>query len=175
MNLAAQEGGRYRSIWIRSLIACPSRCPSPVGWAVRDGHSCSMRERPSGAARAPRDERLDPYRGRDAHLTNPQGERAGELFVDVEDFTIQVGGHLWWRRWSSPTEMLHGWIGLTDGTTTDFLIFDGLDEALAEWATGTVDLYGTQYTVRWLDDHGSQLLRDQYQPTQAAPHPGHTP
>ncbi len=95
-------------------------------------------------------------------LTDPSGAAVGRVFLQVEQWAVQVGGHLWWRRWSPETSAVHGYIVFIDGRSpewTDFVTLDGLEEQLRDWAVGDFQLYGVRHRVAWLDDVDSDMLR----------------
>ena len=83
------------------------------------------------------DPRLDGYRDR-VGLLHRGSALAGKLLVETEPYWEQVGGHLWWRRWSEAHEAVHGWLNLVDGDLrTDFLLVgEDLDEEVAAWRQG---------------------------------------
>ena len=81
-----------------------------------------------------RDARLDPYRERAAIVTS-RGDRDVTLFLRMETYWTRTSGHLWWRQWSEPYEVPHGYMMFADGGFDDWLVGrDLLDEELADWS-----------------------------------------
>jgi hypothetical protein len=116
--------------------------------------------RPPTDPPVPRDPRLDPYRERGGLLFRGDDQVAA-LYVRVEAWWRQVGGFLWWRKWSAPTEGLTGFLQLADGDFDDFVIFDAdeLADELAAWNSDRFAYRGETLRVRWLDDAASRSLR----------------
>jgi len=107
-----------------------------------------------------RDARLDPYRERAAILIS-RGEQIATLYVRMETYWTQTGGHLWWRKWSKPYEVPHGYMMFADGTATDWLVGpDFLDENLADWSQNKLRYVGELLDAGWLDDARSRYVRD---------------
>lgn len=98
----------------------------------------------SPTVRHPPDPRLDAYRNRLASLYR-SGVLVGYLLVLTEYGAVQLGGHLWWRRWTSESEFVQPQVQLLDGTWWDFVVLDeDLDRELDDWARGRFDLTGTE-------------------------------
>lgn len=107
-----------------------------------------------------RDSRLDPYRERAATLGR-SGDVVATLFVRVEVYWMQGAGHLWWRRWSEPFEVPHGYMVFADGRFDDWLVGRAeMDDDLADWSRGKLRYRGEQLDVEWLDDAASRHVRD---------------
>jgi hypothetical protein len=107
-----------------------------------------------------RDARLDPYRERAAILTSG-GDRDATLFLRMETYWTHTGGHLWWRQWSKPYEVPHGYMMFADGGFDDWLVGrDLLDEELADWSQDKLRYVGELLDVEWLDDAASRHVRD---------------
>lgn len=104
-------------------------------------------------------DRLDPYRERAGVLTDAAGREVGRLYLQVMREWTQVGGALWWRRWSPPHEAVHGFV-LIDGQFSDWVMqADELEDAIRDWDSGRDRYTGTTYGVRWLDDDASAVVR----------------
>jgi hypothetical protein len=107
-----------------------------------------------------RDARLDPYRERAAILTS-RADRDATLFLRMETYWTHTSGHLWWRQWSEPYEVPHGYMMFADGGFDDWLVGrDLLDEELADWSQNKLRYVGELLDVEWLDDAASRHVRD---------------
>jgi hypothetical protein len=107
-----------------------------------------------------RDARLDPYRERAAILTSPGGLVA-TLFVRMETYWTQTSGHLWWRQWSGPYEVPHGYMMLADGGFDDWVVGQELlHEDLTDWSQNKLRYDGEVLDIEWLDDRASRHVRD---------------
>src|SRR3954447_16829491 len=96
-----------------------------------------------------RDARLDPYRERAAILTRPGG-RVATLLLRMETYWTQAGGHLWWRQWSQPYDVPHGYMMFADGGFDDWLVGrDALDEDLTDWSQNKLRYIGEVLDVEW--------------------------
>ncbi len=105
------------------------------------------------------DTRLDSYRERGGRLHRPDGTFVADLYLQPEIYW-QHCGILWWRHWSKPTEMVHGYLFYADGHFDDFLSSDDeLKSDLQGWPLGRFRLRGEDLKVRWLNDEQSRLLR----------------
>lgn len=115
--------------------------------------------RPLPVPRVEPDSRLDPYRERAGALF-ADDERFGTLYLRVETWWTQLGGHLWWRRWSEPHEAVHGYIAYATGCFDDFVEdLDTLADELEEWGRGRFPLRGEKLHIEWLDDAASRQAR----------------
>ena len=82
------------------------------------------------------DPRFDPYRERAGALSR-EGEPVGLLYLRFDTCWTQVGGHLWWRRWSEPKEQVSGCIVFSHGGFDDFVeTTDTLVDELEQWGRG---------------------------------------
>ncbi len=82
------------------------------------------------------------------------------LFVRVKTWWTSTSGHLWWRRWSEPYEVPHGYMLFVDGEFTDWLMDrDELTRDLADWSQNRLRYVGEVLDVEWLDDEASQHAR----------------
>ncbi len=74
----------------------------------------------------------------------------------------QVGGALWWRRWSEPSEQVEEYYDLPGFGFTDRVTeaADLADEVL-EWGEGRLSAGEDTYHVEWLDDDESRRVRDE--------------
>ncbi|GII26524.1 hypothetical protein [Planosporangium mesophilum] len=105
------------------------------------------------------DARLDPYRERAGHLFRG-ADQVGAVYIRVETWWTEIGGRLWWRRWSEPEEGVHGFLVDKGGAITDFLLdAEHLDDELADWNQGRFMYRGEVLHVSWLDDDASQRVR----------------
>ncbi|GLI00254.1 hypothetical protein Pa4123_55300 [Phytohabitans aurantiacus] len=110
-------------------------------------------------ARAEPDPRLDPYRERAGALFR-QDEQVGVLYLRIGTWSQQVGGHLWWRRWSEPREQAEGYLAFTAGGFDDFVEdLQTLGDELADWGMGRFLYRGELLHVTWLDDATSRQTR----------------
>lgn len=105
------------------------------------------------------DRRLDAYRERAGVLTDADGRDVGLLYLQVMSEWTQVGGALWWRRWSPPHEAVHGFVLVGDQFGDWVMGADELDDTIREWESGIDTYMGTTYGVRWLDDEASAVVR----------------
>ena len=120
-----------------------------------------MPRRPPSEDHSFRDPRIDAYRGRGAVLTR-DGSLVATMYLRGEVWWQRTGGHLWWRRWSSPDEAVHGFMVLADGSFTDWVNpVDDLTDELEDWAAGMFTWLGEQLQVTWQDDQESAKTRDQ--------------
>ncbi|GIF04734.1 hypothetical protein [Actinoplanes siamensis] len=109
--------------------------------------------------RAAPDPRLDPYRERAGALFD-QGEQIGVVYLRIDTFWRQTGGHLWWRRWSEPSEQVQGYIEFNGGGFDDFYQDAGTMVAeIGDWGHGRFPYRGEALQVRWLDDEESRQVR----------------
>jgi hypothetical protein len=107
-----------------------------------------------------RDVRLDPYRERAAILTS-RGDLDATLFLRMETYWTQTSGHLWWRQWSEPYELPHGYMEFMNGEFDDWIVYpDVLDQDLADWSGNKLRYVGELLDVEWLDDEASRHVRD---------------
>lgn len=106
------------------------------------------------------DPRVDPYRPREAKLLR-DGLEVSYLYAEPDHVVTQEGGHLWWRSFSQPREMLKLWMhvdGRDDDSWSDgeVLIAD-----LEGWRAGVFLVGGQQYGCKWLDDAQSKPISRQ--------------
>ena len=73
--------------------------------------------------------------------------------------SVQLGGALWWRRWSEPYEAVHGFMLLDDQFSDWVASGDELEENLREWGAGRFVYVGKTYRVHWLSDEDSAVVR----------------
>ena len=80
----------------------------------------------------------------------------------MQVYWTQAAGHLWWRRWSEPFEVLHGYMAFTDGRFDDWLVGrEEFDEDLGDWSRSKLRYGGELLDVEWLDDTASRHVRDE--------------
>ncbi len=104
------------------------------------------------------DPRFDRYRGRVGRLYRGE-EGVGLVLLLVECIALQVGGHLWWRRWGFTRDWLYEWT-VVDGNFSDTLVPEDMaDEVLADYDSGRFDYYGEALRVLWTDPSESERLR----------------
>lgn len=103
------------------------------------------------------DPRLDPYRHRAAKLLRG-GLEVGSLYAEPGYAATQERGHLWWRSYSEPREMLQLWLRI-DGRDDDYCS-DGEDLTadLEGWRAGVFFVGGQEYGCKWLDDEVSESI-----------------
>lgn len=129
--------------------------------ALTLGRIASVPWRPSREGEEQQDGRLDPYRERAAKLTT-RGGRDATLFVRVETWWTSTGGRLWWRRWSAPYEIPHGYVLFADGEFDDWVVGHAeLARDLADWSRDRLRYAGEVLDVEWLDAAASRHVRDQ--------------
>ncbi|MDP9460812.1 MAG: hypothetical protein M3Q22_11390 [Actinomycetota bacterium] len=104
------------------------------------------------------DPRFDRYRGRVGRLFRGDDE-VGLVLVEVEPYSEQVDGHLWWRRWGRTRDVLWVWT-IVDGTFSDSLVpDDGSEDELGDYDAGRFSHYGETLGVLWADPAESKHLR----------------
>lgn len=108
---------------------------------------------------------MDRYAFRAGELRRPDGETIGYALVLPMAAWTQIGGHLWWRRWSAPYMTAEVWIsadGVEAAYTDAWLEGDVLDKELDLWDRGRVPVGDRiQHAVRWLDDARSAEIARQ--------------
>ncbi|AIJ26850.1 hypothetical protein [Amycolatopsis methanolica] len=83
------------------------------------------------------------------------------ILVEPEVWWTQVGGALWWRRWSAPRYAAHVWMALPwlEIPFTDTFVDDGiLEDELDDWDAGRFMLQGETLAVEWLSPKESREL-----------------
>ncbi len=81
------------------------------------------------------------------------------VLVEVEAYCEQVGGHLWWRRWSRSRDILWVWT-VVDGEFSDAVVPDEISEAeLHDYAAGRFSHCGETLSVFWTGREESHRLR----------------
>ncbi|MDP9444461.1 MAG: hypothetical protein M3P83_09000 [Actinomycetota bacterium] len=119
-----------------------------------------MPYRPDFSSHTPRPS-VARYKDRVGRLYRDERE-LGFVLVRVQSYCEQVGGHLWWRRWSSPEDALDPWT-IIDGTLSDsWLPADAIDDELADYDAGRFDYYAELLCVTWTDPDESERLREQH-------------
>jgi hypothetical protein len=107
------------------------------------------------------DHRFDAYRERAGRLFT-DGREAGFVFVRLTSGAAQLGGALWWRRWSAPFEVVQEYYSLSDGRFTDTVTdADDLADEVLDWRAGRLSVGDEPYRVEWLGDEESRLVRDE--------------
>jgi hypothetical protein len=122
-----------------------------------------MSWKPPLQERPPRDERIEACRDRGAHLQHADGRRA-VLYCRVDTGWTCTGGHLWWRRWSSPHYLLQGFWLEGGQLTSDFLSSgDDLAATLDDFDRGVFMFVGEEWRVRWMGEDDSRVFRDRHE------------
>ena len=104
------------------------------------------------------DPRLDRYRGRVGRLSR-HDQRVGYVLVEAEPYAEQQAGHLWWRRWGRPQDLLWVWT-VIDGEPSDSLVPDDATEyELREYDAGHFRYREEVLAVSWTDPIESKRLR----------------
>jgi hypothetical protein len=108
------------------------------------------------------DARLNPYRSRGGTINDSSG-RSGVVYVLTVTWWTRVGGHLWWRTYSSPYELVAPWILFPTGEVRDYVLpAQDIASLVADWERGFLGVLNDQaLTVEWLDDEGSVRVRSQ--------------
>ncbi|WP_146040875.1 hypothetical protein [Ornithinimicrobium sufpigmenti] len=84
------------------------------------------------------------------------------LYLEAETYFEQVRGHLWWRAWSAPYEVIHGYMLLVGGQFTDWVSDRAeLEKDSADWLSGCFEYVGVKYHVVWLSTEESRRVRDE--------------
>ena len=116
-------------------------------------------------AEAPPPHRVDRYAFRAGELVGPHGEEAGYVLVLPMAYWTQIGGHLWWRRWSDPWVGADVWIaadGVDPAYTDAWSSGSSLDEEIDLWDSGRVIVgAGSLQAVRWLEAEASGIAARQ--------------
>jgi hypothetical protein len=108
----------------------------------------------------PLDPRLHPYRDRGGLLYR-EDAHVGLLIVHSMRWSLSTKGHLWWRRWSRPTEAIEVLFEV-DGSWGDTVVDpSALDAVVAEWAAGSWDFNGEHLRLSWLSDRESRLTEQE--------------
>lgn len=104
------------------------------------------------------DPRFGRYRDRVGRLYRDD-DGVGWVLVLVEPYAVQVGGHLWWRRWGSTRDWLWEWTVVNGNFSDTYVPEDAADEVLADYDSGRFDYYGEALRVVWTDASESEKLR----------------
>lgn len=127
---------------------------SGVAWVAHDG---PVPCKPDWS-QLPVDHRLDPYRHRAARLLR-EGTEVGFLYAEPEHLVTQQSGHLWWRSFTTPREMLKLWMRVEGRDDDAWSDGDELAADIQRWRAGVFQLGGFQYECMWLDDAESASIR----------------
>lgn len=104
------------------------------------------------------DPRFDAYRKRVGRLMRGDGE-VGYVLVEVEPYSRQVSGHLWWRQWGPTRDVLWLWT-IVDDHFSDHLVPDETSEdELRAYSAGRFEYLGERLRVLWTDTEESRRLR----------------
>ena len=108
------------------------------------------------------DVRLDPFRNRAGLVLAVGGDEFARIYLEAETYFELVGGHLWWRVWSKPYELIHGYMLMAGGQFTDW-VSEGveLEQDTADWLGGAFQYLGIRYHVVWLSPEDSRRVREQ--------------
>ncbi|MGN6244887.1 MAG: hypothetical protein ACTHQ3_14630 [Motilibacteraceae bacterium] len=80
------------------------------------------------------------------------------MLVQVASVADQIGGRLWWRRWS-PTRDALGLLTIVDGRFSDHFLADDVTRELDAYDAGRFEYVGETLSVVWLDREESARLR----------------
>lgn len=107
------------------------------------------------------DSRLDDFRSRVGTLAAPSGQFFATVVLDRRVYCTQMGGRLWWRKFSEPLETFQGHIFCADGQYDDWVSSSQEEvlEDLADWRRGEFAYRGITYRVDWLDENASAQAR----------------
>src|SRR5689334_1152907 len=107
------------------------------------------------------DRRFDRYRNRVARLFRGD-EPVGFLLVTAVPYSEVESGHLWWKSWSTPHEML--WTqSIVDGRFDDSPIpTSAQDEELGDYAAGRFRSRDEVLRAEWMSAGESVRLRETY-------------
>ncbi|GAB4097509.1 hypothetical protein GCM10028787_29840 [Brachybacterium horti] len=98
--------------------------------------------------------RLEPFKHRVARFSDAHGADSF-LYVDASIARMQIGGHLWWRRWSEPHVVVFLYVRFSDGRLED-LALEGalLDAEIDAWERGEYvdEKTGSVHALTWLDN-----------------------
>ena len=105
------------------------------------------------------DPRFDRYRGRVGQLLR-DGEDVGWVLVQVEPYSRQVGGHLWWSRWGRTQDLLSVWY-IVNGNFSDAVVPDEFSEnELRDYDAGRFAAdNGDTLSLVWLNPEESKRVR----------------
>lgn len=82
------------------------------------------------------------------------------MYVQPDEIATQIGGHLWWTRWSPSEEFAILWIETPEGEDTDtWILPDDLEDEVSDWDQGRFRLFGETYRLTWLDDLATEAMR----------------
>lgn len=99
---------------------------------------------------APRDVRFDRYRNRVAGLSRG-ADVLGHVIFLTEVSSMLLGGHLWWRRWSLPLEVMAPRIQLADGRSSEPSMEESdIEEELELWGKDQFALGDQVLGLSWL-------------------------
>ncbi len=118
--------------------------------------------RPPHDEPAPPHPRLARYAGRVAEVLDDD-RLIGFLLVRQEAFSTQLGGALWWRRWSAcrtGAEVCLTLPGLGVEFEDGLVDADVLDDVLDDWDADRFRFAGHSYSLRWLDGQTSRSVAD---------------
>jgi hypothetical protein len=129
-------------------------------------------------AEPPVPSRLAAYGNRVAEISK-YGRPVGSLLVEPEAYAEQLGGALWWRRWSEYRWAAHLWLNLhgldLSMHLTDTLVApEDLDTELTDWDANRFTLLGQLLTLRWLDPDESARVAQAEWNTEPLNHRRHT-
>jgi hypothetical protein len=109
--------------------------------------------------RCAQDRRFDRYRNRVARLFRGD-KQVGLVLVTAVPYAEVESGHLWWRRWSTPYELLWTYT-IVDDTIDDAPIpVPAQDEELDDYATGRYKFRGETLRAEWVSAGESARLRE---------------
>ena len=118
-------------------------------------------------AEPPLPSRLAPYANRVAEMLQ-DGRPVGVMLVEPEAYAEQIGGALWWRRWSEFRWAVHLWLNFHsldfDIDATDALVApEDLEAELDDWDANRFSFAGHLTTLRWLDaDESAHVAKTEW-------------
>lgn len=107
--------------------------------------------------------RIDPFRDRAGALTRlDDGSAAGQVYIEVEQVSAQLGGGLWWRRWGPWRDSLLIYVEIGDEIDDISIGEPHIDDEIDEWRTGRFSHGDDEYAVEWLDDTETARVRTEF-------------
>jgi hypothetical protein len=104
------------------------------------------------------DRRFDRYRNRVARLFR-ENEAVGFLLVTAVPYANVLSGHFWWRKWSTPREMLWAHTVL-NGSPDSAPVPEPVQDELDDYAAGVFRFRDEVLRAEWLSASESVRLRE---------------
>lgn len=84
------------------------------------------------------------------------------MYVQPDVMSLQVGGHLWWRKWSPEREFVILYLETPDFRDTDtWILPDDLAAELDDWDEGRFE-WGETFRLTWMDDAAAEAMRQRW-------------